>query len=168
MQLEESNSRYRSVTEPLAVVHDAAHRIQCCLSLRHGAIVLPRGFVTGHTRICCEANEHYMYAAKLASSTSSRAICQAFASGLGGYLGHVYDRSVVTAVGCFIWGTTTLLFSFTTSVGWGAFTWAWNGVGLSFIIPNSQSLVADYYSDTDRGKAFGTLYTTGSDLMNFR
>lgn len=112
-----------------------------------------------------EAAEQYMYAAKLATITSSRAMCQAFASGLGGYLGHVYDRSVVTAVGCFIWGTTTLLFSFTTSVGWGAFAWAWNGVGLSFIIPNSQSLVADYYSDSERGKAFGTLYTTGDDLL---
>ena len=74
--------------------------------------------------------------------------------------------------------------------------WAWNGVGLSFIIPNTQvcssapqpalhnhtyihttglilatfkcdhlqSLVADYYSDEDRGKAFGTLYTTGANL----
>jgi MFS family permease len=82
-------------------------------------------------------------------------VCQALASGLGGYLGYVYDRALVTAAGCFIWGMTTLLFSCTTSVGWGAFVWAWNGVGLSFIIPNSQSLVADYYTDADRGRAFG-------------
>jgi MFS family permease len=73
----------------------------------------------------------------------------------------MYDRSYVTALGCFIWGTMTLLFSFTNTIWWGAFTWAWNGIGLSFIIPNSQSLVADYYTDRDRGKAFGTLYTTG-------
>ena len=39
--------------------------------------------------------------------------------------------------------------------------WAFNGVGLSLIIPNSQSLVADYYSATQRGEAFGTLMLTG-------
>lgn len=94
--------------------------------------------------------------------TSSRAVCQALASALGGYLGHKYDRSKIIALGCFIWGLMTFMFSFTSSVGWGAFTWAWNGIGLSFVIPNTQSLIADYYVDADRGKAFGTLYTTGA------
>jgi MFS family permease len=68
----------------------------------------------------------------------------------------------VLALGCFIWGTTTLMFSFTSNVGWGAFAWAWNGVGLSFVIPNTQSLVADYYTEDNRGAAFGTLATTGA------
>jgi MFS family permease len=89
-------------------------------------------------------------------------VCQALASGLGGYLGHTYNRVNVLALGCFIWGTTTLMFSFTSNVGWGAFAWAWNGVGLSFVIPNTQSLVADYYTEDNRGTAFGTLATTGA------
>ena len=40
--------------------------------------------------------------------------------------------------------------------------WAVNGIGLSLVIPNGQSLIADYYEDHDRGKAFGTLYLTGA------
>lgn len=89
-------------------------------------------------------------------------MCQAIASALGGYLGHHYDRRKVIAAGCFIWCTMTILFSFSTVWYWGAFLWAWNGIGLAFVIPNTQSLVADYYNETDRGKAFGTLYTTGA------
>ena len=88
-------------------------------------------------------------------------MCQALASGLGGYLGHSYDRRLVIAAGCFIWGVFTMLFTFTTTWHWGALMWAWNGVGLAFVIPNTQSLVADFYDDSSRGKAFGTLYTTG-------
>ena len=40
--------------------------------------------------------------------------------------------------------------------------WAVNGVGLSLVIPNGQSLIADYYEDLERGKAFGALYLTGA------
>ena len=40
--------------------------------------------------------------------------------------------------------------------------WAFNGVGLALIIPNTQSLVADYYTATQRGEAFGKLYLTGA------
>ena len=89
-------------------------------------------------------------------------MCQALASALGGYLGHHYDRRHVIAAGCFIWGVMTMFFSFATIWYWGAFLWAWNGIGLAFVIPNTQSLVADYYSDTERGRAFGTLFTTGT------
>jgi MFS family permease len=103
-----------------------------------------------------------VHAEELGSITASRAMCQAIASALGGYLGHHYDRRKVIAAGCFIWGIMTMLFSFSTTWYWGAFWWAWNGIGLAFVIPNTQSLVADYYSERDRGKAFGTLYTTGA------
>ena len=44
----------------------------------------------------------------------------------------------------------------------GLRVWAVNGVGLSLVIPNGQSLIADYYEDLDRGKAFGALYLTGA------
>ena len=44
----------------------------------------------------------------------------------------------------------------------GSVFWAVNGVGLSLVIPNGQSLIADYYEDLDRGKAFGALYLTGA------
>jgi hypothetical protein len=102
-----------------------------------------------------------IFSEKLGLITASRAVCQALASGLGGYLGYHYNRKQVIAAGCFIWGTMTMLFSFTHTWYWGAFIWAWNGVGLAFLIPNTQSLVADYYEEFERGQAFGTLYTTG-------
>lgn len=103
-----------------------------------------------------------MAADKLGYITAGRAVCQALASGLGGYLGHQFDRRLVIAAGCFIWGVMTMLFSFSSSWQMGALLWAWNGVGLAFVIPNSQSLIADFFDDEHRGKAFGTLYTTGA------
>ena len=49
-----------------------------------------------------------------------------------------------------------------TSNAQGSVFWAVNGVGLSLVIPNGQSLIADYYEDLERGKAFGALYLTGA------
>jgi len=37
-----------------------------------------------------------------------------------------------------------------------------NGVGLSLVIPNAQSITADYHDELDRGKAFGALYMTSA------
>lgn len=37
-----------------------------------------------------------------------------------------------------------------------------NGVGLALVIPNAQSITADYYDELDRGKAFGALYMTSA------
>ncbi|CAG9462739.1 unnamed protein product [Pedinophyceae sp. YPF-701] len=99
---------------------------------------------------------------RLSLITMCRALMQALASPVGGFLGHWADRTRVIAAGCFIWGTCTLLFSLASSVPVGMFVWAWNGIGLSMVIPSTQSLVADYYSDSTRGRAFGLLYLTGS------
>ena len=35
-------------------------------------------------------------------------------------------------------------------------------IGLSMVIPNGQSMIADSYPETSRGKAFGALYLTGA------
>ena len=53
-------------------------------------------------------------------------------------------------------------FSLSNSVASGAFFWAFNGVGLALLIPNAQSLIADYYKPVSRGAAFGALYLTGA------
>ena len=37
-----------------------------------------------------------------------------------------------------------------------------NGVGLALVIPNAQSITADFYDELDRGKAFGALYMTSA------
>lgn len=44
----------------------------------------------------------------------------------------------------------------------GMFFWAFNGVGLGLLLPNAQSLIADYFSALSRGKAFGALYLTSA------
>lgn len=61
-----------------------------------------------------------------------------------------------------MWGATTTAFSFTGSVAQGIATWAITGLGLCLVIPNVQSLTADYYEEQDRGKAFGVLYLTSA------
>lgn len=37
---------------------------------------------------------------------------------------------------------------------------AWNGLGLALVIPCVQSLIADVYSNSTRGRAFGLLFFT--------
>jgi hypothetical protein len=50
---------------------------------------------------------------------------------------------------------------FVTSAVQGIPLWAMNGIGLSFLVPTSQSLIADYNKPSQRGKAFGLLQFTG-------
>lgn len=59
--------------------------------------------------------------------------------------GHYCDRVRVTSAGCFIWGVCTAGFSTCRSLRQGYLFWAVNGIGLSFVIPTGQSLIADYY-----------------------
>eukprot|EP00198_Chlamydomonas_reinhardtii_P001999 XP_001691335.1 predicted protein [Chlamydomonas reinhardtii] len=94
--------------------------------------------------------------------TFARALVQALVCPLGGLAGHYFDRVSVLCVGCVLWGVCSAVFAFARNVKQGMAAWAFNGVGLSLIIPNSQSLVADYYSATQRGEAFGTLMLTGA------
>eukprot|EP01025_Chloroclados_australasicus_P021392 TRINITY_DN224_c2_g1_i2.p1 TRINITY_DN224_c2_g1~~TRINITY_DN224_c2_g1_i2.p1 ORF type:complete len:531 (+),score=44.75 TRINITY_DN224_c2_g1_i2:400-1992(+) len=92
--------------------------------------------------------------------TLSRAVMQALSSPVGGILGHYNDRIQVICLGCFIWGLMTLGFSMCQRVSWGMLFWGINGIGLAMVIPNYQSVTADYYPAQQRGKAFGTLYLT--------
>ncbi|CAL5229213.1 g12496 [Coccomyxa viridis] len=94
--------------------------------------------------------------------TLSRALVQAFASPIGGIAGHYCNRIHVTAVGCLLWGLMTASFGFCSSVSQGIFFWGMNGIGLALVIPSGQSLVADYYSASSRGSAFGALYLTSA------
>lgn len=76
--------------------------------------------------------------------------------------GHYFNRIWVISLGCTIWGIMTCGFAFCKSKEQGYFFWAMNGVGLSMVIPNGQSVTADYYSEAARGRAFGYLYLTGA------
>ncbi|PSC76554.1 MFS general substrate transporter [Micractinium conductrix] len=94
--------------------------------------------------------------------TLACALVQAVCAPIGGLLGHYLNRANVMAWGCFIWGVMAICFSFTNSVRTGMAFWAFNGVGLGLLLPNAQSLIADYFSALSRGKAFGALYLTSA------
>eukprot|EP00882_Tetradesmus_deserticola_P015619 GHRQ01016644.1.p1 GENE.GHRQ01016644.1~~GHRQ01016644.1.p1 ORF type:complete len:356 (+),score=119.42 GHRQ01016644.1:332-1399(+) len=56
----------------------------------------------------------------------------------------------------------TTLFACSSATWQGNILWALNGVGLGVMVPNAQSLVADYYDATHRGRAFGMLLAVGN------
>lgn len=97
---------------------------------------------------------------QLGAITLGRAMMQALSSPLGGVAGHFMARSTVIAVGCWLWATMTSLFALTHSLAAAMPICAMNGVGLALVIPNVQSLTADYYHASSRGQAFGTLWLT--------
>ncbi|KAL0030933.1 hypothetical protein WJX79_002316 [Trebouxia sp. C0005] len=99
---------------------------------------------------------------QLGTLTLCRAMVQALSSPIGGLSGHYYNRVHVTSIGCVMWGVCTAGFSICRSLNEGYMFWAINGIGLSLVIPTGQSLIADYYQASNRGKAFGALYLTGS------
>lgn len=100
--------------------------------------------------------------ATLGNLTLARALAQALASPAAGILGHKYNRILILSFGAFIWGAMTLGFGFTSSVAAALPLWACNGLGLSLLIPCSQSLTADYNPETARGRAFGLLHLVGA------
>lgn len=104
---------------------------------------------------------------QLGQITFWRALVQALASPLGGLAGHRYNRVFVLSAGAFIWAAFTAGFAFSRDIVQGMTLWAFNGIGLSLMIPNAQSLIADYYPDTQRGAAFGTLMMTGETQTCF-
>jgi MFS family permease len=90
------------------------------------------------------------------------ALVQAITSPIGGLLGHYYNRVIILSIGCFVWASMAAGFAITHSVATGALFWAFNGFGLALLIPNAQSLIADYFKPVSRGSAFGALQMTGA------
>jgi len=90
------------------------------------------------------------------------ALVQAVTSPIGGLLGHYFNRVIILSIGCFIWAAMAAAFAMTHSVATGALFWAFNGFGLALLIPNAQSLIADYFKPVSRGAAFGALQMTGA------
>lgn len=80
--------------------------------------------------------------------------------------GHLLNRIHVIIAGCLLWALMTLLFSFARWVPdpllVGCILWSFNGLGQALVIPNTQSLMADYHKEENRGKAFGCLYSVSS------
>lgn len=99
---------------------------------------------------------------QLGTLTFCRALVQAAASPLGGLMGHYFNRAYVVALACAMWAACTASFALCTTLHQGMFFWALNGFGLAWMIPNGQSLIADYYESHQRGRAFGMLLAVGN------
>ena len=108
--------------------------------------------------------------AVLSTVNLARALTQAAVAPLSGVLGDRCDRVSVVVAGAVIWGIATLAFGVMKSVGQAIAFAIFNGIGLSLIIPSVQSLIADMYAPSQRGRAFGALYmisSLGSMMFGF-
>lgn len=103
--------------------------------------------------------------------TAIRSLLQSLTNPIWGYYADKFSRKKMLAYGCYIWAFFTLLVasssSFTIlSFHMSAFstmliTRALSGLGLAVLYPTASSLLADYYPDNTRGRAFGLLGLTG-------
>jgi MFS family permease len=75
--------------------------------------------------------------------------------------GHKLNRARLVAVTCWYWAVMTTLFACSSATWQGSILWALNGLGLGVMVPNAQSLIADYYDAMHRGRAFGMLLAVG-------
>jgi len=99
---------------------------------------------------------------QLGNITLCRALTQAVASPLAGILGDRLDRPRIVAFAAILWGLMTIALGLMTSVNQAMAYAAVNGIGLSLLIPSVQSVIADYYDASSRGKAFGSLFLVSS------
>ncbi len=96
----------------------------------------------------------------LGAITTARALLQAVSSPIWGWLSDKFSRKFILSIGCFVWGAFTIILAFLNSY-WGMFfVRAFTGLGLAVIVPTTQSLIADYFPQAKRGKAFGVLGLT--------
>lgn len=76
------------------------------------------------------------------------------------------DRVKVILIGCLIWSCMTAMFGLAKWIphpmAFGGVVWSLNGLGLALVIPNAQSMIADYHTEGKRGVAFGVLYATAA------
>ena len=79
-----------------------------------------------------------------------------------GVLGDSSDRTIIIAIGAFIWSVCTIGVSTSTSLVQACCFTTMNGLGLALVIPCAQSLMADYFPAEQRGRAFGAMQLTMS------
>ena len=89
----------------------------------------------------------------LGNLTGVRTFLQAIVTPLWGWWSDKHSRKRVLAIGCFLWAAFTILVAFSVSFMDMLIYRAMTGIGLAVIIPTAQSLIADYFTPSRRGKA---------------
>ena len=93
--------------------------------------------------------------------TTIRSLLQALTTPIWGYYGDKFSRKKLLALGCYIWAFFTFLVAFSTTFETMMLFRALSGIGLAVLYPTASSLLADYYPENLRGRAFGLLGLTG-------
>lgn len=99
---------------------------------------------------------------QLSQITLWRGVTQALLSPLAGLFGDRVNRVYVIGFASFLWGIMTIAMGLAQTYGQMLAFSCVNGLGLALLIPCVQSLLADYYTPANRGRAFGLLYFTSS------
>ena len=98
---------------------------------------------------------------QLGMITAIRSLLQAISTPFWGWMADKYSRKKLLALGAALWGVLTILVGLATSYHEILIFRALNGLALAVIIPTSYSLIADYFPENKRGKAFGWIGLTG-------
>jgi MFS family permease len=98
---------------------------------------------------------------ELGTLTFIRTIVQALCSPLAGILAMRYYRPSVIGLGTLFWALSTAAVALSFTFTQCAFSRALNGVGLAIVVPALQSFIADSYTESGRGVAFGWLNLVG-------
>ena len=93
--------------------------------------------------------------------TAIRSLLQSVTNPIWGYYGDKFSRKKLLALGCYIWAFFTLLVALSSTFETMLISRAFSGIGLAVLYPTASSLLADYYPDNTRGRAFGLLGLTG-------
>lgn len=99
---------------------------------------------------------------ELGTLTFIRTLVQALCSPLAGILAMRYYRPSVIGLGTLCWAVSTAAVAVSATFTQCAVSRALNGVGLAIVVPALQSFIADSYSSSGRGVAFGWLNLVGS------
>ncbi len=93
--------------------------------------------------------------------TAARSLLQSLSTPVWGWFSDRFSRKKLLASGSILWGFFTIL----VASSWDFFSMLFfrvlTGMGLAVIFPTAQSIIADYFREDERGKAFGWLGLTG-------
>ncbi len=93
--------------------------------------------------------------------TAARSLLQSLSTPFWGWLSDHHSRKKLLSSGSVLWGLFTIMVAFSWDFTSMLFFRVFTGIGLAVIFPTAQSIIADYFEEHERGRAFGWLGLTG-------